>query len=376
MQVYWIWLSKLTGLNFRQKYDLYCYYGSPKAVFEAGLEVGYHFSGLSEKGLKALGRQDLTEAYEIIRNCQRLGVRILTWSDEAYSMFLAGIDDPPFVLYVLGTIPQWNKLPCVGIVGTRRASPYGLQMARRIGAEVAAGGGVVVSGCADGVDTASMAAAMEQGMPVLGVLGCGIDVVYPAKNRAFFKEVIARGCLISEYEPGLSPLPYRFVARNRLINGFSQATVVVEAPEKSGALITARHAVEQHRLLYAVPGSVNNPVCAGSNDLLRHGARVAFCGGDVLKAVLESYNQLSPIVLDKKPIDKPENTHYIGKENKLPALKPDEQLVYEKLTEKGVLIDSLVGVGGMDITRALVAISGLECKRLAERCPGSKVRLK
>jgi DNA processing protein len=197
---------------------------------------------------------------------------------------LRAIHDPPKRLYLRGAADtKLLRGPAVAIVGARACSPYGAQVARKLGRELAAAGLVVVSGLARGVDGAAHRGALESDGDTIAVLGCGIDRDYPAGHATLAQEIARRSLLVSEYEPGVQPAPFRFPARNRIIAGLCAATVVVEARERSGALITADFALEEGREVFAVPGEITSSLSAGTNTLLRLGATPVTCAADVLE---------------------------------------------------------------------------------------------
>ena len=211
------------------------------------------------------------DAEEIYEKLAQREARFVTPTDAEYPGRLSNIPDPPPALYVRGDLPEG---PSVALVGSRKASPTGLDAARRLAQTLCERGVCVISGLALGIDAAAHHGALAGGGPTVGVLGCGIDVVYPRSNRALFEQVRQSGGIISEYYLGEAPLPWRFPARNRIIAGLADVLVVVEAAEKSGALITARHALESGRDVWAVPGPLGAPECRGSNKLLADGAGV------------------------------------------------------------------------------------------------------
>lgn len=239
--------------------------------------------GLGEKASRALA--ELAEEFDaaaVLDRLGRKGFRAVTYADEAYPGRLKLTPDPPPALYVGGEIGEGLS---VAIVGSRRATRLGLETAEVLGRALAARGACVVSGLAAGVDAAAHEGALAAGGRTVGVLGCGIDVVYPRENRELFGRVREGGALVSEYALGEAPLSWRFPARNRIIAGLTDAVVVVEAPEKSGALITARHAVDAGRDVWAVPGPSTAPECRGSNRLLADGAGVLWDVPEFLEAV-------------------------------------------------------------------------------------------
>ena len=292
MPVYWIWFAQLKGISLFVKRQLLERFGNPEEIYLA------QDRAFSKEVAEALQEKDLTEATTIYQQCVKLRVDILTYTDAAYPESLRNIEDPPMVLYCKGRIPDWKAQPVIGVVGTRKASPYGLKTAHLLSAQIAACGGLVVSGAATGIDAYSMEGALDAGKPTIGVLGGGVDVVYPAKNRELYRRTEENGCLISEYPPGCRPYPWNFLQRNRIISGISDGVLVVEAPEKSGALNTARHAFSQGRDLFVVPGNLGVDTCLGSNALLQEGAYAALSGWDVVK----HYAPLYPGAVENRPV--------------------------------------------------------------------------
>ena len=214
-----------------------------------------------------------------------LGFRFLARSDPAYPPLLRAIHDPPPGLFLRGEAEvDLLARPAVAIVGARACSAYGRQIARSLGRDLAAAGLVVVSGLARGVDAEAHRGALEAAGATVAVLGCGIDRDYPAAHRELARQVAATALVASEYAPGVEPAPWRFPARNRIVAGLCAATVVVEARERSGALITADFALEEGREVFAVPGEITSSLSAGSNSLLRLGATPLTCAQDVLES--------------------------------------------------------------------------------------------
>lgn len=210
----------------------------------------------------------------------------LACSDARFPPRLKAIFDPPRSLYLRGSgEPELLGRRAVGVVGARSCSPYGAQVARMLGRELAAAGLVVVSGLARGIDGEAHRGALESGGPTVGVLGCGIDRDYPAANASLSRRMEDGGLVVSEYEAGVEPAPWRFPARNRIIAGLCEAVVVIEARERSGALITADFALEEGREVFAVPGEITSALSVGSNALLRLGATPLTGSGDVLEAL-------------------------------------------------------------------------------------------
>ena len=290
LPVYWIWFAELKGISLFAKRQLLETFHDPEELYR---------SEAKDLPPEILEQKDLTEATQIYGQCREKNIRIVTYGDASYPQRLQNIEDPPMVLYYKGTLPQWQSQPVIGVVGTRKASPYGLQTAHLLSSQIAACGGLVVSGVATGIDALSMEGALDAGKPTIGVLGGGVDVVYPAKNRALYQRTEENGCLISEYPPGSRPYPWNFLQRNRIISGVSDGLLVVEAPEKSGALNTARHAFSQGRDLFVAPGNLGVDTCMGSNALLQEGAYAALSGWDVVK----HYEPLYPGVVEKRQVE-------------------------------------------------------------------------
>jgi DNA processing protein len=212
--------------------------------------------------------------------------RTLRRWEGSYPALLAAIYDPPAGLWIRGEAdPELLSRPAVGVVGARACSAYGRAVARTLGRDLAAAGVVVVSGMARGIDGEAHRGALDGGGATVAVLGCGIDRDYPAAHAELARRIAATGLIVSEYEPGVEPAPWRFPARNRIIAGLSRAVVVVEARERSGALITVDFALEQGRDVLAVPGEVTSALSAGSNALLRCGAAPALSVDDVLETI-------------------------------------------------------------------------------------------
>ena len=268
----------------------------------------------------------------------RLGFRFLARSDPTFPPLLRAIHDPPPGLFVRGEEEiALLARPAVAIVGARACSAYGRQIARSLGRELAAAGLVVVSGLARGVDAEAHRGALEATGTTIAVLGCGIDRDYPAANRELARQVAATGLVVSEYAPGVEPAPWRFPARNRIVAGLCAATVVVEARERSGALITADFALEEGREVFAVPGEITSALSAGSNALLRLGATPLTCAEDVL----ESFGLAAP-----EPVT--------------PALGETASLVLERVREAAAGADELARATGLGAGELAAVLTELE----------------
>ena len=282
MLKHWIWLTQCKGVGTVGCARLLRMFGTAERIYELTEAQCKQMEGILDK--------DLSEAEKILRDCDEKDVQILVYSDSLYPERLRNIADPPAVLYYKGTFPTLDEEASIGIVGTRRCSAYGLVQAKQFSNLIANSGGIVVSGGARGIDTMALSGALDSLMPVICVLGCGVDVVYPRENAGLFQTIQQHGCLVSEYPPGTGVQRGNFPVRNRIISGLSVGVLVVEAPEGSGALITANLALEQGRDVYTIPANIGAKHGAGSNRLLQEGAMAVFDGWEVL----ENYVHLFP----------------------------------------------------------------------------------
>jgi DNA processing protein len=296
-----------------------------------------HLVGEPRSARFAAFRAAFDEQVELAR-LERLGLRFLARSADAFPPLLRAIHDPPPGLYLRGGgAVELLGAPAVAIVGARACSPYGRQVARRLGRELAGAGLCVVSGLARGVDAEAHRGALESGGVTVAVLGCGIDRDYPAAHRALAAEVARTGLVVSEYAPGVEPAPWRFPARNRIVAGLCAGTVVVEARERSGALITADFALEEGREVFAVPGEITSSLSAGSNALLRLGATPLTRPEDVL----ESFGLEQPVGA--------------------PAVVGDVAAgVLERIREAAAGADELARATGLSADQLAVALTELE----------------
>jgi DNA processing protein len=257
---------------------------SELAVAAFAAETGSHLLAEPRSARFARFAREFDEHRYLAGLCAR-GYRWIARSSPAFPRSLAAVFDPPVGLFVYGEEEvALLERPAVAVVGARSCSPYGASVARTLGRELAAAGLVVVSGLARGVDSEAHRGVVEAGGSTVAVLGCGIDRVYPAAHAELALRIREHGLIVSEYAPGVEPAPWRFPARNRIIAGLADATVVVEARERSGALITADLALEEGREVFAVPGEITSALSAGTNALLRVGATALTSVGDVLEA--------------------------------------------------------------------------------------------
>ena len=396
MLLYWLWLAQCNEVKDGVKAALVRQFEDPERLFFAEKQeiLDAEIEGLTGEHLDVLLRHDLSAAEETLSDCAKAGLQVLTYDSPLYPKRLKAIYDPPIVLYYRGTLPDFDKLPTIGVVGTRHPSVYGRQAAKRLGGEIAAAGGLVVSGLAEGIDGAAMEAALSAGFPAVGVLGCGADVVYPRKHKALFQETERLGCILSEYAPGSPPLGWHFPRRNRIISGLSCGVVVVEAPERSGSLLTAKHALEQGRDVFVVPGNVDMESFRGSNRLLRSGAIAVSSGRDVMeeydllypekllpkkgldkpkKAEKQEPKPEAPEILKKKTIDNGNPPPYSGQNDILQGLSADEQTVMTAIGTEIESVDDVIAKTGLPSGKVLGILTMLEIRKKIVRHPGKRV---
>lgn len=396
MLLYWLWLAQCNEVKDGVKAALVRQFEDPERLFFAEKQeiLDAEIEGLTGEHLDVLLRHDLSAAEETLSDCAKAGLQVLTYDSPLYPRRLKAIYDPPIVLYYRGTLPDFDKLPTIGVVGTRHPSVYGRQAAKRLGGEIAAAGGLVVSGLAEGIDGAAMEAALSSGFPAVGVLGCGADVVYPRKHKALFQETERLGCILSEYAPGSPPLGWHFPRRNRIISGLSCGVVVVEAPERSGSLLTAKHALEQGRDVFVVPGNVDMESFRGSNRLLRSGAIAVSSGRDVMeeydllypekllpkrgldkpkKAEKQEPKPEAPEILKKKTIDNGNPPPYSGQNDILQGLSADEQTVMTAIGTGIESVDDVIAKTGLPSGKVLGILTMLEIRKKIVRHPGKRV---
>ncbi len=396
MLKYWIWLSTRKNVGHRTTALLLRAFSTAEAIYCAERSVCE--SALGMKLDASLDDKSLTESEKIVNECYRKNIRIVTWQDAIYPARLRNIDDPPVVLYCKGTLPDLDAQPVVAMVGTRKASAYGLMQAKNLGYQLGRMGAIVISGGADGIDTMCLKGALSAGNPVVAVLGCGVDVAYPAFNRNLFRDIEANGCLISEYPPNTPALGVHFPVRNRILSALSLGVVVVEAPKKSGALITANHALEQGKDVFALPANVGIATCAGNIQLLKDGAIVVEDGWDIMREYVHLYPELiekqprtismkltreeenmmrektnvrvaEPAATDTKVIDKPQKKLYIDLHEILPKLTDDEKAIANQLLDGQKHIDEIIAASGLPAGRVLASITLMEVKGYIKRQP-------
>ncbi len=282
-QVYDIWLSLCLTPGTETYATLKRHFSDSEAVFFAEPSSLSKVLGSKTKDYEKLTDKDLGKAKEVYKFCKKFNVGILAYDDENFPDSLRKIPTPPVLLYYRGRLPDFKSSFCVSVVGTRSLSKYGRKNAFNIAHDLAKAGATVVSGMALGIDGVASAGAVSAGGVTVAVIGSGIDVCYPLQHINLAREIVKNGCIFTEYAPGTKPNGYNFPKRNRIISGLSEATLVIEGSERSGALITARHAKEQGRAVYALPGNVESRNSEVSNLLLKNGAKICTSADDIVR---------------------------------------------------------------------------------------------
>ncbi len=391
---YWLWLANLPKLNNQMKLSLLEHFGEPDKIYYGEKEEYFLVPGMNRTAAEILENKDLERADRILGDCDRLGLRIITMRDVEYPDRLRNIYDPPLLLYVQGRMPRFDEEVAVAMVGTRRASPYAMEMGEKLAFQMAGLGAVIVSGLAAGGDAAAHRGALRAGGLTAAVIGGGHDVIYPREHRFLYEDIAARGVILSEYPPGTEHMAGHFPVRNRIISGLSLGVVVIEAPERSGALITAGRALDQGKDVFAIPGQVGDHHCAGSNALLRDGAGVVTDAWDVLGGYagkfphkIRSLRMEEPRRFGGAPAaaERPKSPPK-GKEPKEPE-KPlldlagdhgltDDQLCLVKALEgRTVQVDDLIEETQIPTRRVLSALTVLELDRIVTQESGKRFSL-
>lgn len=281
---YWVWLSSLPQIGVLKKKKLLENFESPYDIYCADSVRLCELSYITKKNMEALLSKKYRELAKIhLANIYKNDIKIITIKDSKYPQLLKRIYDPPVVLYAKGKIQKENV--CIGIVGARRATQYGLNVAYDMADKISGYGVTIVSGLARGIDTYAHKGTLKNNNRTIAVLGCGLDIVYPFENRDLFNEIQKEGMVITEYLPKTEPSPYNFPARNRIISGISRGILVVEAGIKSGSLITADFALEQGRDVFAIPGNIGYKNSEGTNTLIKEGAKLVTCAEDILEDI-------------------------------------------------------------------------------------------
>jgi DNA processing protein len=364
----WLALALTPGLGARTAGKLLGEFGSPDAIFSASL-TALEAQRLPAAVAQAIhSRRPLSDAAKELAQVQAVGCRLLTWDEPEYPARLKEIYDPPTLLYVKGNKELLNR-HSISIVGARRPTPYGNQMAERLAKDLADRSLVIASGLARGIDASAhkgaLASVRAHEGTTIGVLGCGIDIVYPKENKKIFEGIEQRGVIISEFPMGTFPAPQNFPIRNRILAGMALGVVVVEGAQYSGSLITARLAMEFGREVFGVPGNATQPASFGPNQLIKQGAKLVTSWEDVVEELP------TPVRAELIPVESvpQEEREALIEEGLAPAEKP----LYSLLSvDEARHVDDLVENSGLSSSEVLAALFDLELKGVVRQLPGKQ----
>lgn len=392
---YWLWLTTRQGLDAAGVLTVLDYFVTPERAYYADREE-YDQLPLAPKARSGLYSKELDSADRILGDCQRLSLRIMTLRDGDYPERLRQISAPPAVLYVRGKLFDFDEEAAIAVVGSRRPSQYGEMAAAKLGMELAAGGALVLSGIAEGLDTCALKGALKAGGPVVSVLGGGIDVPYPAVNRYLYEDVAAAGALISEYPPGTEPKGFHFPRRNRILSGLSLGVLAVECKLHSGTMSTVRHAMDQDRDIFAIPGAIDAPMSEGTNWLIQQGAKLVTRGEDILEEYRSRFpgrlgrrEPLSPQAVQQRledvereaeasvrqeTPDEEQKPHLerVSRAEQADRFTDDQLAILRALGEESCSADELVERTGIPARRILSALTMLQVERVVEESAGRR----
>ena len=390
---YWIWLSN-AELSVRTKAALMERYGDAETAFFAPPGEFAHIEGVSRADAAILERRDMSDTARIIEECQAQGLSVISYQDSAYPSRLRNIYAPPPVLYVKGRLPAVDDNAVIAVVGTRKATPYGLKMARTIAGEIVRCGGIVISGLTYGIDAAAAEGALNAGGICVGVLG----TAHQDDAGVLYAGVAERGAVISEYAPGSPAQRGFFRDRNRITAGLSVGAVAVEAPEKSGTRLFVAEAAAQGKEIFAVPGNADAKMSAGTIDMLKDGAKPVTCGWDVVSEFeylfpgklrkapaargetrrIEAESVENAPVLQKetkKVIDKENGRRYIDLKDQLRDLSETQLKIITAVDNGGTHIDDIIETTGLGTATVLAQLTVLEIKGYIRREAGRRIAL-
>lgn len=354
-EYYLMWLSRVEGVGIKRIRMLLDYFHSAEAVWNAKKEQFQSLKGIPEKTVNAIFHaRDAEKLNCWIEELEEKEIQVYSFLHPQYPRLLKEIYNPPICIYVKGTLPE-DEVDKVSLVGARRCSRYGASVTQQIAKDLGKTNIVVVSGMAKGIDTMAHKGAMNGGGQTIAVLGCGVDICYPAENRDLMEQIINNGCLISEYPPGTEPAAHHFPNRNRIISGLSKILVVVEAGKKSGTLITADLALESGRDVFVVPGNVTSALSEGTNNLIKQGCPIVTESKDILLELGITYREEEKQAFSKQVLTK---------------LTSDEREIYNEIIDKEpVLAETICRKLHKNIQEVQYILSLLEIAGYIRRVP-------
>lgn len=354
-RAYMVWLSSIAGIGAKRMMDLCQAYGSAQNVFENAthaslLQVHSVGEQISAAVLRARDQAHVEDANRLL---EELDIIAYLFDEPGYPQALCHIPQPPPILFATGArAPQLPKM--LAMVGTRRPTRYGRKMAHDLARELAQNGVTIVSGMARGIDACAHQGAIDAGGCTVAVLGCGVDVVYPKEHQVLYEHIRESGVIVSEYFPTTAPLAGNFPARNRIISGMSEATLVIESRERGGSLITANFAVEEGKEVFVLPGNVDSPASMGTNRLLRDGATPAIEVQDILDAMRwETVYTVKRQAAEQRPV-----------------LDATEQVVYNLLEQGDLHFDQLAVQSKQRAYELATCLTLMEIRGIIKQLPG------
>ena len=350
---YWFALNTVPNIGNVRFNMLIKRFGSPQAALDASPAELKKIPDIGDAVIESLkSKVDHAEVEKQLRLLEKSGARMINILEEEYPPALKRIYDPPPCLFVKGKLTE-KDANAVAIVGSRICTSYGRQITEQLARGLSQVGLTIVSGMARGIDSIAHRSAMQAGGRTIAVLGCGLDVIYPPENESLYHEIAASGAVISEFSFGLKPDKFNFPARNRIISGLSKGVVVVEAGRASGALLTAQHALDQNREVFAVPGNINSSTSAGTNELIKQGAIPVTSTADILLA------------LGLDPTRKP-----TSERKEKVNLPEDEERIYQMLSNQPQQVDILSQNVSRPVAEVLSVLLNLEMAGLVRQLPG------
>ena len=393
--VYWLWLSTSPRIGPRAVTALLTHYGSPEKMFFAPVGEITRLLPYNIDGAEELERRDLDGAKRILDKCDDTGIDIITIDEPEYPERLRNIHLPPAIIYVKGKLRDIDNEPAVAVIGTRKASPYGMKMGMRMGYEIAKCGGTVISGLTAGIDSAAAEGALKAGGRVIGVLG----VPHEKDRGRFSRDIAMNGAIVSEYAPGTKPYSSFFRARNRITSGLSLGTVVIEAPLKSGTRLFVNEAADQGKEIFAVPGNADLANCEGTNQLIKEGAKPVTTGWEVMSEFQAFYpDKLHDVAFPptdgvlptpvsepkksteskkpaKKTVDKAPAAAYIDLQKQLDGLSPSQLKIIGAMEENSVQVDTIIERSGLQPAKVLADLTMLQIKGFVRQESGKRFAL-
>lgn len=372
---YWVWLSLALGVNTPKIKKLYNIYNSIED-FYSGNEKEWRLCGIfNEKEIDALLRTKLIDAESILEYCANKGYDVVSIDDAIYPDKLRDIYAPPSVIYVWGKLPDFNNRLSIAMVGTRKATQYGVMASHVLSASLAKLSVVVVSGGALGIDSASHIGALEAKGTTVCVLGCGFEHNYLPQNAQLRRNIAQTGAVVSEYPPNAKSLPYNFPVRNRIISALSDGVVVVEADEKSGSLITVNHALDQGREVFAVMGNINSRYSTGTNKMIKDGAVPVTSYIDIINAFpnfeIDTDYETVDIIEER---NNNENKELLKHKTDV-KLSDTVNMIYQLISNEPIHIDKLVLQTQLPVSKVLQSLTELELLGLISCLQGRMYKL-